>query len=186
MPVITRALLKVILTLERVAKPVPVTVMELPVVPVVLLKLILGVTVKLAVTAADPVTIAEIVWMPAVAAGIEIAVLQIPATAVTEAKGALSKLTVTASVAPDEVPLTVTLVCEGPEFGLTVMAVAAAWTGAKTTMQANNSRTNNTPANLKSLRIVSGPPLYINIVFIHRIYINEYYVFLISIALIIS
>ena len=58
MPVITRALLKVMFTLERVAKPLPVTVTELPVVPVVLLRLILGVTLKVAVAAPE---LAEIV-----------------------------------------------------------------------------------------------------------------------------
>jgi hypothetical protein len=121
-----------------------------------------------------------------VAAGTTIAVVQTPATALTVASGVVSKLTVIASVAP-EVPLTVTVVWVGPAVGLIVIgAITAAWTGAKITIPANNSRINSTPANFIILRIVSEPPLYISIVVIYRIYINEYYVFLTSIALIIS
>jgi hypothetical protein len=47
--------------LDVAAKPVPVTVTVLPVVPVVLLRLILDVTLNVAPTAVDPVATAVMV-----------------------------------------------------------------------------------------------------------------------------
>lgn len=60
-PVTARTLLNVIVMLDVAAKPVPVTVTVLPVVPVVLLRLILDVTLNVAPTAVDPVATAVMV-----------------------------------------------------------------------------------------------------------------------------
>jgi len=69
-----------------------------------------------------------------------IAVLQVVVVAVTEGKGILSKLTVIISPAT-QVPVTVTVVPTVPVAVLNVIVVPiAACTGAKITMQANNSK----------------------------------------------
>jgi hypothetical protein len=168
--VVCNTLLKLTLTLDGYAKPLPVTCNEFPVVPVVLFKVILGTTVNAVMAVA---AFADIVCAPATADGITIAVFQVVAVAAGKyANCIVSKLTVTVSVNA-QVPETVTVVPGEPDEVLNVMVVPiAACTGVKTNIQANNSRINNTPANFKILRIISGPPLSVSIVFIHRIYVN--------------
>jgi len=91
LPVATCAPLNVILTLELAAKPVPVIVTGFPEDPVVLLKLIFGITVSVAVAVDDPGPAAVIKWIPAIAAGIVIVVVQLAAVAVTVDNNVLSK-----------------------------------------------------------------------------------------------